>query len=138
VNVLVDTSVWSLALRRRDSAATRSPAEVNELTELIREGRVKMIGEIRQEILSGVKSDKKFRILRDHLRAFDDLAVDSKDYEEAAFCFNRCRTRGIQGSSTDFLISAVSLRRELAVFTIDRDFDRYAEILGIALHRARG
>ena len=51
MNVIVDTSVWSLALRRTPA---RTSAEAAELAELIREGRVAMIGAVRQEILSGV------------------------------------------------------------------------------------
>jgi len=54
VNVLVDTSVWSLALRRK---ARRDHAMVDELAELIREGRVMMMGPIRQELLSGIKEE---------------------------------------------------------------------------------
>ena len=66
MNVLVDTSVWSLALRRNKPRGT---AEERELTELIREGRVAIIGPIRQELLSGVKTLAQFRTLRDRLRA---------------------------------------------------------------------
>jgi len=51
VNVVVDTSVWSLVLRRR---APENSALERELAELIREGRVVMVGAIRQELLSGV------------------------------------------------------------------------------------
>jgi predicted nucleic acid-binding protein len=126
-----------MALRRKASARIRTSPEVKELTELIGEGRVQMIGAIRQELLSGVKSDKQFRQLRDHLRAFEDIAIDNEDYEEAAVCFNRCRAKGIQGSNTDFLICAVSLRRNLSIFTTDGDFERYAPVLGIARHAVR-
>src|SRR4029079_19490475 len=104
VNVLVDTSVWSLALRRPAAHGSRETAE---LVELVREGRVAMIGAIRQEILSGIRASEQYRKLRDRLRAFGDVELDEADYEEAATCFNRCRARGLQGSNTDFLICAV-------------------------------
>ena len=48
--------------------------------------------------------------LRDHLRAFPDEAITSADYERAADCFTLCRTKGIQGSNTDFLLCAVAER----------------------------
>ena len=79
--VLVDTSVWSLALRR--GAPRNGPFE-RELAELIREGRVVMVGPVRQELLSGIRSDVQFRKLRDRLRAFDDLPLEHEDYERAA------------------------------------------------------
>ena len=134
MNVLVDTSVWSAALRRATPHAGR---EQGELRELIAEGRVVMIGAVRQELLSGVRTAEQFKKLRERLRAFPDLAVESADHEEAAACFNRCRSRGIQGSNTDFLICALALRRGVAIFTTDRDFSQFAALLPIKLHRVR-
>jgi len=134
VNVLVDTSVWSLALRRPTSEGSRATAE---LVELIREGRVAMLGAIRQEILSGIRVAEQYRKLRDRLRAFADVTLDELDYEEAATCFNRCRAKGLQGSNTDFLMCAVSLRRELAILTTDKDFERFAKVLNLELHQLR-
>lgn len=64
MNVLVDTSVWSLALRR----AKGGPLDiVQELAELVTEGRIAIVGAIRQELLSGVKTSTQFQTLRDHL-----------------------------------------------------------------------
>ncbi len=132
--MLVDTSVWLLALRR---SATHGSADRAELVELIKEGRVAMIGAIRQEILSGIRAAEQYRKLRDRLRAFSDEALDESDYEEAAICFNRCRAKGLQGSNTDFLMCAVSLRRELAILTTDQDFEGFARVLGFELHEPR-
>lgn len=134
MNVLVDTSVWSLALRRPTSAGD---GETAELVELVREGRVEMIGAIRQEILSGIRAAEQFRKLRDRLRAFADIPLDESDYEEAATCFSRCRAKGLQGSNTDFLMCAVSLRHDLAILTTDKDFDGFARVLGFELHAPR-
>ncbi len=135
MRVLVDTSIWSLGLRR---SPTRSDAFVIELSELVREGGVVVIGAIRQELLSGIKTEPQFKRVRDALRAFDDLQLDVADYEEAARCFNRCRQKGIQGSNTDFLMCAAALNREISLFTTDRDFERYSAVLGLRLHRVRG
>jgi predicted nucleic acid-binding protein len=134
VNILVDTSVWSLALRRARKIDDALP---RELAELIQEGRVIMIGPVRQELLSGIKSKPQFEQLCEHLRAFPDLELESSDYEDAAQAFNRCRERGIQGSNTDFLICAVAMRRDLGVFTTDGDFKRYARVLEVTLHELR-
>ncbi|MGD9562833.1 MAG: PIN domain-containing protein [Pyrinomonadaceae bacterium] len=130
MKVLVDTSVWSLALRR--SGATH-PSR-SRLEELIQNGLVAIIGPIRQEILSGVKIESQFKLLRENLRNFPDVVLTTDDYEEAASFFNKCRTRGIQGSNTDFLICAASVRRNMSIFTTDQDFKHYAKVLPIRLH----
>ena len=134
MNVLVDTSVWSLALRRRDA----SSGEAAELGELIREQRVRLIGPVRQELLSGIREGERFHLLREHLRAFPDVSLETDDYERAAEFFNTCRAKGIQGSNTDFLLCAVSERRSLALFTTDSDFEQYAKHIPLRLHKAGG
>ena len=134
MRVLVDTSVWSLALRRNQPA--ESPV-VTELIELIREVRCQMIGPVRQELLSGIKSRVQFQKLRNHLRAFPDLEVTTRDYESAADFFNLCRGKGVQGSNTDFLICAVAVRYNIPIFTTDEDFTLFKTHLPITLHLPR-
>jgi predicted nucleic acid-binding protein len=134
MNVLVDTSVWSLALRR---SAADAGAESVELIELIREGRVAMLGAIRQELLSGIRTEAQYETLRQSLRAFPDVPLDESDYEAAALCFNRCRASGIQGSNTDFLLCAVSMRKGMPILTTDQDFSTFARVLELELHEPR-
>lgn len=134
MNVIVDTSVWSLALRRAKRVDDRT---AHELAELVREGRVMMLGPIRQELLSGIRDKAQFELLRRHLQAFPDVALETADYEEAAAAVNRCRERGIQGSNTDFLICAAALRRASTIFTNDSDFRHYARVLRVELHQPR-
>jgi predicted nucleic acid-binding protein len=95
------------------------------------------MGPVRQELLSGIKVQAQFELLRDHLRAFPDLALEVADHEEAAEAFNRCRERGIQGSNIDFLICSAARRRDLAVYTTDKDFIQYAKVLALTLHEPR-
>lgn len=134
MKVLVDTCVWSLALRRTEAAA---PALVEELTELVGELRVQLIGPIRQELLSGIKVKRQFSTLKKYLAAFPDLPLDSADFELAAEFFNLARSKGIQGSNTDYLICAVAYRHQLPIFTTDQDFERYASVLPIRLYQSR-
>ena len=134
MSVLVDTSVWSLALRRD---APQDGAEARELRALLVEGRVVMMGSIRQELLSGLRGEAQFRRLRARLQAFTDLALTREDYEEAAVCYNQCRAAGVQGGNTDFLICAVSIRRRIPIFTTDQDFTHYARALPLRLHQVR-
>jgi predicted nucleic acid-binding protein len=134
MNVLVDTSIWSLALRRGEP---KNQAVIKELTELIRELRVHIIGPIRQELLSGIKSEEQFQELKKYLTAFPDLTLESIDYEKAAEYFNTCRKKGIQGANTDFLICSVAYRHDLEIFTSDNDFREYKKYLPIKLYVSR-
>lgn len=134
MNIIIDTSVWSLALRRQ---RTSPRAETRELAELVREGRAAMLGPVRQELLSGVRADQQFQTLRDHLRAFPDVPLEAEDYEDAASFFDKCRAKGIQGSNTDYLICAVAARRGFGILTADTDFSRFARVLPIELHTPR-
>lgn len=132
--VLVDTPVWSLSLRRR--AVDLSPADrrvTQNLYDLIRQKRVKLLGSTRQEALSGIRDESQFLRIRDHLRGFRNVELDVDDYEEAAHAFNRCSRRGIAGSHADFLMCAVSLRYGWQIFSTDRDFERYSRVLPIQL-----
>jgi len=131
VKIIIDTCVWSLALRRNVLQPGRY---VEELTELIKEIRAQLIGPVRQELLSGIKSDKQFMLLKGHLEAFADLDLGREDYELAAEYFNQTRKKGIQGSNTDFLICAISTRRDMPILTTDRDFYHYQSVLPIKLH----
>lgn len=134
MKVLVDTSVWSLALRRGGPLENEL---VREFAELIDEQRVVMIGSVRQELLSGIRNTMHFDKLRDHLQPFPDLVLTESDYERAAEFFNICRSRGMQGLNLDFLICAVSVNHHLAILTADHDFRRFAEHLPIHLHPVR-
>jgi predicted nucleic acid-binding protein len=134
MKVLVDTCVWSLALRRNQ------PVEdpfVLELSELITELRVQMLGPVRQELLSGIRSRAQFTTLQNRLRAFPDLELKTADYERAAGFFNTCRAQGVQGSNTDFLLCAVANRLEIPILTTDADFKLFQQHIQVDLHRPR-
>jgi predicted nucleic acid-binding protein len=137
MNVLVDTSVWSLALRRTARDLNRRERRlVGELSELVRDGRAAIIGLIRQELLSGIKTQAQFEELRKTLSAFPDEPVETGDHEAAAKASNVCRARGIAVSVVDMLICAVAQRRSMAIFTTDADFESYARALTLNLHVA--
>ena len=137
MNVLVDTSIWSLALRRKArDLSSRERLLVRELAELVRDGRARIIGLIRQELLSGIKTHSQFEALRKTLSAFPDEVVDTSDHEAAARASNECRSKGIAVSVVDILVCAVASRRGMAIFTTDPDFGNYARALPLQLHSA--
>jgi predicted nucleic acid-binding protein len=131
MKVLVDTCVWSLALRR---GGNPDPKILNEFANLIREIKVQMIGPIRQELLSGIKSIKQFNELKNYLQAFPDLPLETQDHELAAECFNKNREKGVQGSNTDFLICSLSIRHQMPIFTTDSDFQAFKKHIPIILY----
>jgi predicted nucleic acid-binding protein len=135
--VLVDTPIWSLALRRKPPDLNqRERLLIQAFEELIRDGRAQLIGVVRQELLSGIRDAERFRKLRDYLRAFDDPALGPRDYETAAEMHNRCRSRGIAGSTIDFLLCAVAELRQWQIFTTDKDFEHYSRVLGLKIYAA--
>jgi predicted nucleic acid-binding protein len=131
MKLLADTSVWSLALRRR-ATATLSPEESRlkaALGEAISDGRVVMIGPIRQELLSGIKELSQFAKLRTALEAFRDEAIETADYEEAARLYNLCRSRGVECGPVDILICAVAVRRKWSVLANDARLNQCLQIV---------
>ena len=121
MKLLADTSVWSLALRRRP-AATLTAEEHRlraELADAIENGSVAMIGPIRQELLSGIKEQAQFDRLRTALQPFLDEPLETLDYEEAARLYNVCRARGLGCGPVDILICAAARRRQWRVSAHD-------------------
>jgi predicted nucleic acid-binding protein len=110
---------------------------VAELAELVREGRARLLGVIRQELLSGIKTPEQFERLRTTLRSFSDEPLETTDYEAAAKSSNACRARGIAVSVVDALICALAESRNWPIFTADPDFANYAHALPIKLHAPR-
>ena len=131
MKVLVDTSVWSRVLRR---SSGNDVDLQRRLADVIVAHRAQIIGPIRQELLSGIKDAKQFDALSTHLSAFPDHPVVSDDFVTAAKFFNICRSHGVQGSNTDFLICAVSVRGKMSIFTKDDDFSLFARHLPITLY----
>ena len=107
--ILVDTPIWSLALRRR-------PHDLNP-------------GEERHV--------REWERLRAALRPFPDLPITTDHYEWAAQAFNRCRAKGIAGSAIDLIICAVSGAYGAPIYTTDVDFRRYTTVLKLKLHVPR-
>ena len=129
--VIVDTCMWSLAFR---GTSPRGKGVAEELARLIDDNRAKIIGPIRQEVLSGYSRFSDYEKLKDKLRYFPNVVIVDSDYEAAAEYSNLCRSKGIQGSHIDFLICAVSARSKMKIYTNDKDFSIYSKYLPVVLH----
>lgn len=122
MNLLVDTSVWSLALRRD---RVEGP-EVEALRAGIERGEVVLVGVILQEILQGFPSGDRTKRLLERLAAFPLLALHRGDFVYAAEIRNKCRARGVAISSVDAQIAAAAINHRCRLLSTDRDFERIA------------
>jgi len=125
MRVIVDTSVWSLALRRQ--APSKNPEAVL-LMKLIEEGEgIFLLGIILQEILQGVKVHADFERLKEHFAAFPMLPIRREQYVRAAELRNLLTRKGVQTSTVDALIAAAAMSHNCYLFTNDKDFQLIAK-----------
>jgi predicted nucleic acid-binding protein len=131
MKTLVDSCVWSLLLRRKDSSALSGDEQqiVMSLRNAIQDGRVAIIGPIRQEVLSGIKDSIQFEKLRRSLESFTDEPLSTPLYEDAARLFNLCRSRGVECGRVDMLICAVAALKHWAILTNDGGLKRCIDVL---------
>ncbi len=136
MKVIVDTSIWSEALRR-DTKNSKIESIRNEIRELIDESRIIVLGVILQELLSGIKNKTQFIELKNHFEAFDIEKLKKEYFITAADFYNQCRQKGIQGSHIDFYICAVAFVNNWLLYTNNKDFNNYAKIIKIKLYKCR-
>jgi predicted nucleic acid-binding protein len=132
MKILIDTTIWSKAFRRK-KIMSEDKDIVDVLKILINEFVDIIIGPIRQELLSGISEKRTFIELKEKMEGLIDFPIQTPDYELAAEFSNICRSNGVQGSNTDFLICAVSVRNNFEIFTVDDDFIAYKKYLPIKL-----
>lgn len=134
MNVLVDTSVWSLALRR----APAPPApEVLLLEQCLDRGDVIVTtGIVLQELLQGFQGPTAARRIVKEFSLLPVLAPEIEDHIEAAALRNHCRRRGVQVGTIDALLAQLCLRHGLRLLTADRDFEAMARHCPLVLLRS--
>lgn len=134
MSLFVDTSVWSLALRRD---APDSSKEVRELTQAIDEGRALITtGLVLQELLQGFSGPKARQQILDRFSALPLLVPDRRDHIDAAELRNDCRRRGVQIGTIDALLTQLCIRHDLTMLTTDKDFQNIAGRSGLKVWKA--
>ena len=124
MSLFVDTSVWSLALRR-DQAADLP--EVRRLVRALESGETVVItGLILQELLQGFSGPKDREAILQRLSVLPLLPPDRRDHIEAAQLRNLCRHRGVQIGMIDALLGQLCLRHELVMLSADDNFRHIA------------
>jgi hypothetical protein len=124
LRVLVDTSVWSLALRKQGPAD--HPA-VERLTQLLGNGEdVFLTGTILQEILRAFRAEPTFRRMAQHFEPFPLLPLERFDHIAAARLHRLCAQKGVGGTTIDCQIAVAAIRHGCVLLSADRDFERMA------------
>ena len=120
INCLLDTSVWSEALRRKNNSLK---SENTYLYHLIQnEENIFITGVIIQELLSGIKNEKTFLELKEILLNFEIIEPEMEDYIFAANLQNNMSAKGIQATTVDLLLVSIALRRNYYLLSYDKDF----------------
>lgn len=131
MSLLVDTSVWSLALRR--DVVDPLP-EVDGLAAALDRGvQIFTTGLVLQELLQGFAGPRSRTRIIEHFAALPLLAPDRQDHIAAAGLRNECRQAGIQIGTIDALLAQLCLRHKLTLLTTDHDFSRIASRTGLRL-----
>ena len=130
MNTLVDTSVWSLALRRDSPPEI---AELNELRRALQAGMVVSTGLVLQELLQGFSGPKAHDLIVERFRAFPLIVPDREDHISAAELRTRCRRRGVQIGTIDALLAQLCIRHDLQLLTTDQDFQSITKIVELTV-----
>ncbi len=130
MSVFVDTSVWSLALRR--DAPPELP-EVNELRRSLDTGSIYCTGLVLQELLQGFTMPKAHKQIISHFSALPLLVPDRDDHIQAAQLRNRCRQQGVQAGTIDALLAQLCVRYDLTMLSTDKDFHNMASVVSLAV-----
>jgi predicted nucleic acid-binding protein len=121
LSLFVDTSVWSLLLRR-----DRPPdvLQVAALIQALKSGeRIYTTGLVLQELLQGFTGAKAHNQIVDRFAAFPLLAPNRDDHVAAAALRTFCRKKGVQVGTIDALLSQLCVRHELTMLSTDKDFE---------------
>ena len=120
MTLLVDTSVWSLALRR--DVASRAPELLYLQTALAGHDLVVTTGLVLQELLQGFSGAKDQARIIETFSAFKHVSPELNDHLQAAMLRNTCRRAGVQLGTIDALIAQLCIRYRLVLLTTDKDF----------------
>ncbi len=125
MSLFVDTSIWSLALRRDSPATSR---EVGALVRAIESGETLLTtGLVLQELLQGFSRPKSRDQILDRFSSVPLLVPDRDDHVRAAELRNHCRRNGVQVGTIDALLAQLCIRHDLTMLTTDKDFGRIAD-----------
>ena len=131
MDILVDTSVWSLALRRDTASESRAVEALSQA--LDGDADVYVTGIVLQKLLQGFLGTDARQSINDRFSSLPSLVPDTSDHIEAADLRNRCRRKGIQIGTMDALIAQLSIRYKLTLLTTDNNFKNISRVIKLKL-----
>jgi len=120
--VLVDTSAWLLALRKKYLPSVKERIDI-----LLGEDRVATAGIIKLELLGGAKTESEFYRLKSRLDALFTVETDESVWERASELAFELRRQGITVPYTDILIASSALKLKASILHVDYHFDLMAK-----------
>lgn len=133
MSILVDTSVWSLALRRKN---VPDIAEIQRLREaLTSPDKVVTTGVIIQELLQGFSGAKSRDLIIDRFQSLSLIQPTITDHIEAAEIRNTCRRGGVQIGTIDALIAQLCIKHNFMLLSTDKDFQYAAKHIDLRIYQ---
>ena len=124
MTLFVDTSVWSLALRR--DSAPEGP-EVGRLREALGGGEtIHTTGVVLQELLQGFRGPRARTRIVKRFAALAMITPAREDHINAAEIRNDCRRHGVRAGTIDALLAEICIRHRLVMLSTDQDFRHMA------------
>lgn len=131
MTLFVDTSVWSLALRRDGPALV---PEIDALAAALRNGETLVTsGLVLQELLQGFSGPRARAAIIERFAALPLVTPQRHDHIEAAELRNLCRRAGIQVGTIDALLAQLCIHHGLEMLTTDRDYTHIARHCSLRL-----
>lgn len=130
--ILVDTSAWSVFLRRKNRVTSLAIQIITEL--LTNNEPIYLCGIVYQEILQGIRDKKQYDSVKNYLDQFDFLQTDVRVHHLAAQIFNKCQNKGISATTVDCLIAALALFHDCHLLTLDGDFKHIKRCVDLKLY----
>ena len=120
MTLLVDTSVWSLALRRDGTFDAKEVLALREA--LTGADSVVTTGLVLQELLQGFNGPKAKEAIIERFGALPLIQPDRQDHVAAAEVRNACRRGGVQIGTIDALLIQLCGRYEMTLLWSEQDF----------------
>jgi predicted nucleic acid-binding protein len=133
MTLLVDTSVWSLALRRDSTAKIPEVLALEQA--LVESEEIVTTGLVLQELLQGFIGPRDHKKIMEHFVSLPFLVPGRTEYVAAAQLRNQCRRAGLQIGTIDALLAQLCIRHNLTLLTTDNDFSQAAKHVPLRVWR---
>lgn len=118
--VLIDTSAWIDAFRGSDLEIKK------KVDVLLDEDRATLCGVVEMELFQGVRAPERKKVFS-LLRILKYIETEREDWIVAGQEYAHLRARGVTLPSTDVLVAAMCLRRQMPLLATDAHFEHFCK-----------